>query len=312
MKVGALVQNFAGFPETGRSTRACVDFATHAESAGFDSVWVTDHIVLAARAPGLVSAQRQRNLPVFVAAGHSRSDRVARSAGPGDAARRARRRGAGDPVSPSADNGEDARHRRPTGRRPHHPRRRGRVVARRVRGARVVGRRVRAPRIGHRGLPARDARGMDRRRRRVVRGSACALHATSAPIRGRHGRRTSRSGSAAKATARCDARCASATATSRSRPTRQSCAPKCPGCTRAQPSTASDPAELTVALIDGIVVSPSPLGPERSPLHGTAEQIVEGLHAFADCGIATPRSRSARGRRRKLRRLDRRTRRRCR
>lgn len=46
LRVGALVQNFAGFPETGRSARACVDVAVHAERAGLDSVWVTDHIVL--------------------------------------------------------------------------------------------------------------------------------------------------------------------------------------------------------------------------------------------------------------------------
>jgi len=46
VKIGALVQNFAGFVETGRSTRACVDFAVHAEEVGLDSVWVTDHIVL--------------------------------------------------------------------------------------------------------------------------------------------------------------------------------------------------------------------------------------------------------------------------
>lgn len=46
LRVGALVQNFGGFPETGRSAAACVDLAVHAERAGFDSVWVTDHIVL--------------------------------------------------------------------------------------------------------------------------------------------------------------------------------------------------------------------------------------------------------------------------
>ncbi len=46
MKIGVLVHNFAGFPDTGRSTRACVDLAIHAERLGFDSVWVTDHIVL--------------------------------------------------------------------------------------------------------------------------------------------------------------------------------------------------------------------------------------------------------------------------
>lgn len=48
MQIGVLVQNFGGFPETGRSTRACVDLAQHAEQAGFDGVWVTDHIVLPA------------------------------------------------------------------------------------------------------------------------------------------------------------------------------------------------------------------------------------------------------------------------
>jgi probable F420-dependent oxidoreductase len=46
MQIGALVQNFRGFPETGRSTVACVELAQHAERVGLDSVWVTDHIVL--------------------------------------------------------------------------------------------------------------------------------------------------------------------------------------------------------------------------------------------------------------------------
>jgi probable F420-dependent oxidoreductase len=46
LRIGALVQNFGAFPETGRSTRACVEIAAYAERAGFDSVWVTDHIVL--------------------------------------------------------------------------------------------------------------------------------------------------------------------------------------------------------------------------------------------------------------------------
>ena len=41
-----LLNNFGGFPETGRGARACVDLARHAERLGFDSVWVTDHVVL--------------------------------------------------------------------------------------------------------------------------------------------------------------------------------------------------------------------------------------------------------------------------
>ncbi len=46
MKVGIIVENFGGFPETGRGARACVDLAKEAETLGFDSVWVTDHIAL--------------------------------------------------------------------------------------------------------------------------------------------------------------------------------------------------------------------------------------------------------------------------
>lgn len=46
MKIGVLLGNFGGFPETGRGANACLDLARHAERLGFDSVWVTDHIVL--------------------------------------------------------------------------------------------------------------------------------------------------------------------------------------------------------------------------------------------------------------------------
>ncbi|MBW2268140.1 MAG: TIGR03619 family F420-dependent LLM class oxidoreductase [Deltaproteobacteria bacterium] len=52
MKIGVLLNNFGGFPETGRGARACVDLARHAERLGFASVWVTDHIVL----PGTLHA----------------------------------------------------------------------------------------------------------------------------------------------------------------------------------------------------------------------------------------------------------------
>ncbi len=46
MKFGVLLDNFGGFPETGRGALACIDLARHAERLGFDSVWVTDHVVL--------------------------------------------------------------------------------------------------------------------------------------------------------------------------------------------------------------------------------------------------------------------------
>jgi probable F420-dependent oxidoreductase len=46
MKIGVLLNNFGGFPETGRGALACIDLARHAERLGFDSVWVTDHVVL--------------------------------------------------------------------------------------------------------------------------------------------------------------------------------------------------------------------------------------------------------------------------
>lgn len=46
MKIGVLLDNFGGFPETGQGALACVELARHAERLGFDSVWVTDHLVL--------------------------------------------------------------------------------------------------------------------------------------------------------------------------------------------------------------------------------------------------------------------------
>jgi hypothetical protein len=41
----------------------------------------------------------------------------------------------------------------------------------------------------------------------------------------------------------------------------------------------------TIALIDGIVVADRMLAADRHPLHGTPEQILEGLHAFAAAGL---------------------------
>ncbi len=49
MKVGVTVRNFGGFaPEEG-GIRACLELARRAELLGFDSVWVTDHLVLPAQ-----------------------------------------------------------------------------------------------------------------------------------------------------------------------------------------------------------------------------------------------------------------------
>jgi probable F420-dependent oxidoreductase len=46
-----------------------------------------------------------------------------------------------------------------------------------------------------------------------------------------------------------------------------------------------DPADLTVALIDGIVVTSHALGADRNPLHGTSAQIIDGIQRFADAGL---------------------------
>lgn len=46
-----------------------------------------------------------------------------------------------------------------------------------------------------------------------------------------------------------------------------------------------DPSELTVGLIEGIVVHERPLGPDRSLLHGTPDQILSGLAAYAEAGL---------------------------
>ncbi len=67
MQVGVLVQNFGGFPDTRRSTRACVDLAQHAEAAGFDGVWVTDHIVLPARRAALYPHNESGEFPYTAA-----------------------------------------------------------------------------------------------------------------------------------------------------------------------------------------------------------------------------------------------------
>jgi probable F420-dependent oxidoreductase len=63
VKVGVLVRNFGGFPETGRGPRACVDLAVRADELGFDSVWVTDHIVLPRRRQARYPHNRDGDFP---------------------------------------------------------------------------------------------------------------------------------------------------------------------------------------------------------------------------------------------------------
>ncbi|MHC4670719.1 MAG: LLM class flavin-dependent oxidoreductase, partial [Planctomycetota bacterium] len=45
------------------------------------------------------------------------------------------------------------------------------------------------------------------------------------------------------------------------------------------------PEELSVALIDGIVLGPEPLAPEGASLGGTPEQVLDGLRLFAAAGL---------------------------
>jgi probable F420-dependent oxidoreductase len=48
MQVGVTVQNLGGFPEPDSGVQGCLQVAEHADRLGFDSVWVVDHVVLPA------------------------------------------------------------------------------------------------------------------------------------------------------------------------------------------------------------------------------------------------------------------------
>ena len=284
MKVGALVQNFAGFPETGRSTRACVDFAVHAEEAGFDSVWVTDHIVLPRERKALYPHNESGTFPyswqqdihdplVLLGALAQATRRVeigvavlvipyrhplttAKMLATADQLAEGRViLGAGvgwlqDEFDALGLSDDVFAHR-------------GSVTEDYLRAMQEAwtadgaashdGPYVRFRDVGTYPRPARaphipiwvGGKG-DRALRRAVRlgDGYLAISADPAALRAEVARLHAFASDAGR-----------------------------------------DPAELTVALIDGIVVSPSPLGPDRSPLHGTAEQIIEGLHAFADAGL---------------------------
>jgi len=284
VKIGALVQNFAGFPETGRSARACIDFAVHAEHAGFDSVWVTDHIVLPRERKALYPHNESGTFPyawqqdihepiVLLGALAQATQRV--EIGVAVLVIPYRHPLTTAKMLATADQLADGRiilgagvgwlrdEFEALGLSDDVFEHRGSVTEDYLRAMREAwtadgaasyeGPHVRFRDVGTYPRPAREphvpiwvgGKG-DRALRRAVRlgDGYLAISADPPMLREEVSR-------------------LHAHATEHGR----------------------DPAELTVALIDGIVVSASPLGPERSPLHGTAEQIVEGLRAFADAGL---------------------------
>jgi probable F420-dependent oxidoreductase len=284
VKVGALVQNFAGFPDTGRSARACIDFAVHTERAGFDSVWVTDHIVLPRERRALYPHNETGTFPyswqqdihdpiVLLSALAQATQRVelgvavlvipyrhplttAKMLATADQLAEGRIiLGAGvgwlhDEFAALGLSDDVFAHR-------------GSVTEDYLKAMREAwtadgaasyeGDYVRFRDVGTYPRPARQphlpvwvgGKG-DRALRRAARlgDGYLAISADPTMLRAEVSRLHSFATDIGK-----------------------------------------DPAELTVALIDGIVVTPSPLGAARSPLHGTAEQIVEGLRAFADAGL---------------------------
>ena len=284
MKVGTLVQNFAGFPETGRSTRACVDFAAYAERAGFDSVWVTDHIVLPRERRAAYPHNDSGTFPyswqqdihdpiVLMGALAQATNRV--EIGVAVLVIPYRHPLTTAKMIATADQISDGRvilgagvgwlqdEFEALGLPDEIFTHRGSVTEDYLRAIREAwigdgaasyeGKFVRFREVGTYPHPARTPRlpvwiggKGERALRRAVRlGDGYLAISSDPPALRREVTRLR------------------AIATEEGR----------------------DPAEFTAALIDGIVVSPSPLGRERSPLHGTAEQILEGLHTFAEAGL---------------------------
>jgi probable F420-dependent oxidoreductase len=284
LRVGVLVQNFGGFPETARSARACVDLAIHAERSGFDSVWVTDHVVLPetrqAKYPHNDSGEfpytweQDIHEPVtLMAALAQATDRV-------DI-------GTAVLVLPY-----------------RHPLLLAKMLAtidqlaggRVILGAGVGWLRDEFDALGlddatfaHRGSVTEDAIAA-MREAWTARGPARhegtffsfeAVGTRPQPPRDGHIpiwiggkgeralRRAARTGDGYFAIASDPAQLAAETATLRER----------------ADAGGRDPATISVALIDGIVVTPAPLGTDRNPLHGTPQQIADGLRRFADAGL---------------------------
>jgi probable F420-dependent oxidoreductase len=284
VRIGTLVQNFGGFPETGRSTRACVDLAVHAERVGFDSVWVTDHIVLPREREARYPHNESGSFPyswdqdihdplVLLGALAHATERVAI--------------GVAVLVIPY-----------------RHPLTTAKMLAtadqlsggRVILGAGVGWLRDEFDALGlsdevfaHRGSVTEEhlqamraawtADGPASYKGAYVRFTDVGTYPRPAqrphvPIwvggKGdRALRRAVRVGSGYLAIASDPALLADEVARLRAFAF----------------DAGRDPDELTVALIDGIVVTPSPIIGQRLPLHGTPEQIVAGLRAFADAGL---------------------------
>jgi probable F420-dependent oxidoreductase len=283
VKVGALVQNFGGFPETRRGTRACVDLACHAEQVGFDSVWVTDHVVLPARREARYPHNDSGTFPYEWH--HDIHDPLVLLGALAQATSRVEI-GVAVLVLPY-----------------RHPLTTAKMLAtadqlsagRVVLGAGVGWLRDEFAALGlpddvweHRGSVTDDHIGAMRAawtsdgpasyEGRFVRFADVGTYPR--PVRrplpiwvGGKGeralRRAARLGDGYFAISSDPALLADEVARLHEHAER----------------LGRDPGELTVALIDGIVVTPTPLGAGRAPLHGTPQQIVEGMRAFADAGL---------------------------
>jgi probable F420-dependent oxidoreductase len=283
LRVGALVQNFGGFPETRRGARACIDVAVHAERVGFDSVWVTDHVVLPESRQARYPHNDTGNFPYTWE--QDIHEPVSLMAAIAQATTRVEI-GSAVLVIPY-----------------RHPLLLAKMLAtidqiaggRVVLGAGVGWLRDEFHALGleaafaHRGSVTEDWLAA---MRTAWTAPGAASHdgpfvtfdrvgTRPQPPRGGHIpvwiggkgervlRRTVRIGDGYFAIA--------------SDPT--VLAAEVVALRQLAEDAGRDPSELTVALIEGIVVTPRALGPDRNPLHGTTDQIAHGLRQFADAGL---------------------------
>lgn len=283
MRVGALVQNFGGFPETGRSAAACVDLAIHAERVGFDSVWVTDHIVL----PRSREAQYPHN-----DSGHfpytwdqDIHEPVSLMAALAQATSRVEI-GTAVLVIPY-----------------RHPLLLAKMLAtidqiaggRVILGAGVGWLRDEFDALGigdlfeHRGSVTEDW--LAAMRTAWTAPEAAEHHGRfvgfdpvgTRPQPPRAGHVPVWIGGKGERALRRAARLGDGYFAISSDP--DTLSREVARLRQVAEDHGRDPAQLTVALIDGIVVTPNALGADRSPLHGTTAQIIDGIHRFAAAGL---------------------------